>query len=321
MTTALRTDIHAPKNFNPTDYQVIGYLDMKHPEYYFGLPTEVYAAAVEAWRAQILRYFPGYRTGGGDHQSITTCNHCGHAGLRWVAVVKHEPTGNLLAFGEICADRCELSGRDAFAAKYIKTQAALEEARLANLAARAAFEEANPAIVEFLRDLNGDYDSREPEFLLSLKSQLTAKGSLSEAQIAAAEKFIAVRRFLGMAQTYCARHGKPLRYPWPGWLFFSRQWLAGRVPDFNGIRGKHKWDDGDCGSLLHPLFTDADWDRLPTLTHEYGTLRENDGHGLQSYGYEWIDGAWLHFTNASHWKQVPDQAGRDRMMREMLEAL
>ncbi len=118
------------------------------------------------------------------------------------------------------------------------------------------------------------------------------------------------------------RVGAPLLYVWPGWCFFSRKWLAGRVPDFNGIRGEHAFDDGDCGSLLHPLFSDTDWERLATVgvEHGYGTLREDDGHGLQSYGFERIDG-WVHFTNASRWKQIPDADERDRMVREMLEAL
>jgi hypothetical protein len=127
--------------------------------------------------------------------------------------------------------------------------------------------------------------------------------------------------FFGLAQTYAMRQGLTThRYLWPGWCFFSRAWLNGRVPDFYGIRGEHAWDDGDAGSMLHTLFTDEDWVRLAPTTHGYGEIRPRDGHGLQSYGYERI-GDWLHLSNASRWKAVPDPEGRDMIFREMLAAL
>lgn len=124
----------------------------------------------------------------------------------------------------------------------------------------------------------------------------------------------------GLGQTYSPRVGEPLRYLWPGWAFFSRSWLSDRVPDFSGIRGEHKFDDGDAGSLLHPLFADADWEAMAAVEHGYQMLREEDGHGLQSYGLETMSG-WIHFTNGSHWKAVPHPVGRDRLIREMLAAL
>lgn len=128
--------------------------------------------------------------------------------------------------------------------------------------------------------------------------------------------------FYGVGQTYTPRCGEARRYIWPGFAFFEREWLNGRVPDFAGIKGKFAWDDGDTGSMLHALFTDADWGRFPAGTHEYGTIREPDGEGLQSYGFERFDGgAWLHLVNASRWKAVPDPDGREQLFREMLAAL
>lgn len=126
--------------------------------------------------------------------------------------------------------------------------------------------------------------------------------------------------FHGLGQTYSPRVGSPLRYLWPGWIFFSRRWLNGRIPNFYGIRGEHAFDNGDAGSLLHTLFSEDDWARLVHVEHSYGVIRDDDGHGLQSYGYELVDG-WLHFTNASHWKDVPDVEERDRLLREMVDAL
>ncbi len=126
--------------------------------------------------------------------------------------------------------------------------------------------------------------------------------------------------FLGMGQSYTPRIGKASQYLWPGWIFFSNKWLDGRTPNFDGIRAEFKFDDGDCGSMLHSLFTEEDWQNCPNVEHSYGTIREEDGHGLQSFGFERIDD-WIHLTNASHWKDVPDSEGRDRLLLEMIRAL
>lgn len=127
--------------------------------------------------------------------------------------------------------------------------------------------------------------------------------------------------FFGLGQTYTPRFGLPRRYLWPGWCFFSRSWLNGRVPNFEGIRGEYKWDDGDTGSQMHTLFSDDDWRMMAPLTHGYGTLRPDDGHGLQSFGFERLDDAWIHFSNASRWKEIPNPNERDMLIRDMLETM
>lgn len=132
---------------------------------------------------------------------------------------------------------------------------------------------------------------------------------------------VRVAGFYGLGQTYTPRRGQAKRYLWPGWAFFSREWLAGRVPDMQGIRGEHRWDDGDTGSMMHSLFTDADWDRMHAGTHDYGFLRPEDDHGLQSYGYEVFDNCFIHFSNVARWKDVPDPEGRTALIRDMLAAL
>lgn len=110
------------------------------------------------------------------------------------------------------------------------------------------------------------------------------------------------------------------QYLWPGFVFFSRDWLNGRVPNFNGIRGADKRDDGDCGSMLHTLFTDDDWTRVHRPEHGYGHIRPSDTYGLQSFGYEFF-GDWIHLTNASRWMEVPNPNERDMLLRDMLAAL
>ncbi len=124
--------------------------------------------------------------------------------------------------------------------------------------------------------------------------------------------------FYGIGQYH---HPTQRRYLWPGFAGFSRKWLNGRIPDFNGYRGENKRDDGDCGSMLANLFTDHDWDKMHRGLHGYGSIRPEDGVGLQSWGYEVFDNAWVHLTNASHWLAVPDPEGRDEKFREMLAKL
>ena len=111
------------------------------------------------------------------------------------------------------------------------------------------------------------------------------------------------------------------RYLFPGFAFWSRKWLDGRIPNYSGIRGELERDDGDCGSMLHELFTEEDWARMYLGEHGYGFLRPEDRHGLQSFGFEYFDTNWVHFSNASGWKVIPDLQGRNRLMMDMLEGM
>lgn len=108
-------------------------------------------------------------------------------------------------------------------------------------------------------------------------------------------------------------------YLWPGFCFFSREWLNGRPLDFSGIRDGDHRNDGDTGSGLWPLFSEEDWSKLFRAEHSHRPIREPDEYGLQSWGYEIIGGDWLHFTNASHWMRVPNPQERDRLLFELLK--
>jgi len=190
-----RTDVHRPADFDPADYEVVDYIDNRRPEPpTFALSAqaaELYRQAVQRWEDRVWQYFPNWRTGADDHRSIHQCNHCGHPGIRWVAVVKYIPSGDFLAFGEICAERCDLNGRDAFRAKFIKDRAAREAAALEKQLRRDAFRAANEDVVAFLEAVEDRYNGYgEADFLTSLKQQLASKGELSEAQVAAARRSI-----------------------------------------------------------------------------------------------------------------------------------
>lgn len=107
-------------------------------------------------------------------------------------------------------------------------------------------------------------------------------------------------------------------YLWPGFCFFSREWLAGRPLDFSGLRDGDRRNDGDTGSGLWPLFADEDWQKMYRVPHAHHALRRPDEYGLQSWGYETL-GDWLHFTNASGWMSVPDPKGRERLLFDLLK--
>ena len=107
-------------------------------------------------------------------------------------------------------------------------------------------------------------------------------------------------------------------YLWPGFCFFSREWLAGRPLDFTGLRDGDELNDGDTGSGLWPLFVEEDWGKLFRAEHSHRPIRKPDEYGLQSWGYEQIDD-WIHFTNASHWMLVPRPEERDRLLFGLLK--
>jgi hypothetical protein len=110
-------------------------------------------------------------------------------------------------------------------------------------------------------------------------------------------------------------------YLWPGFCFFSREWLAGRPLDFSGIRDGDKRNDGDTGSANWPLFQDEDWSRMYSISHGYEVIRRPDEYGLQSWGYERLGSDWIHFSNGSGWMAVPNPEERERLLFDLLADL
>lgn len=123
--------------------------------------------------------------------------------------------------------------------------------------------------------------------------------------------------FYGIGQFH---HQTKSRYLWPGFCGFSKRWLNGRIPDFNGIRAIDRRDDGDTGSMLSSLFTEDEWRGMPRSEHGYLVIRPEDEFGLQSYAVEFFDSA-IHFTNASGWMVIPNKEEREKILMEMLREL
>jgi hypothetical protein len=267
----MRNDAHAPSNFDPADYRVIDYIDNKRPEppkppFPPGVNVQsiydAYDRYLKIWQERIFEHFPDWRTGGDDHQSIHQCNHCGHPGIRWVAVVEHIPTGAKLAFGETCAERVELEGRDAFRSKFIKDRAAREQAAYEKEQARMKFNAENAEVVEYLRNVSLDYDSPNSEFEQSLARQLSNKGELSEAQVEAIKKTIARNAEFAARKAEEAKNAGPFR--------------SGKRT-VEGVIVSSKWQDSQYGGAMKMLIKEDDgnkvWGTMPELIVSYVLAR------------------------------------------------
>jgi hypothetical protein len=286
-TIAGRTDIHAPSQFDPADYRVIDYIDNRRPELprgWAGVTQEAlnyHALAVQVWQARIFKHFPDWRTGGEDHRSISQCNHCGHPGIRWVAVVEYIPTGAKLAFGEQCADRVELEGRDAFRSKFIKDRAAREVVALERQAAEAEFNAANAGLREFL------FQNEDDDFLGSLYRQLLSKGTLSERQIETARRSQergAERQARIEAEQAALADVEPLRE--------GRREITGEVASL-------KWQDSDFGGNLKMLVREDDGNKVwGTVPGSLISARYDEATGDYTNTQETLVGSRVSFKAA-----------------------
>lgn len=83
-----RTDVHSPKNLITEDYEFVGCIDAGNgwePEY---VDDEVRRAEEDGWEF-------------GENHSAGSCYHCG-ARVRYMAVLKHQPSHSLVTVGETC---------------------------------------------------------------------------------------------------------------------------------------------------------------------------------------------------------------------------
>lgn len=133
----MATTRHTAANFDPSQYRVAGYIDLKRPEFGVGMTLEWYERAVHLWEQSIARFFAD--DNGRFRFPGNTCAHCHKSGIRYAAVVDHTPTGERMIFGDICVDRTDLPGRDEFAAKFIRSHAENMRAHERNLKRRAEF--------------------------------------------------------------------------------------------------------------------------------------------------------------------------------------
>jgi len=113
-----RTDVHAPSNFDPADYEYVTW-------FYKGECPQLIEGELRfsdrREQAERLLSESAFR---GNYANRGNCDHCG-AYFLWVTVWRHRPTNQHIAVGEICAsERFSLPSRVAFELKYARDRVA-----------------------------------------------------------------------------------------------------------------------------------------------------------------------------------------------------
>lgn len=178
---AKKPTVHNPTHFDPAQYEVLDYLDGKRPVY-FGQGVEAYAEDVKVWEAELVRAFGA----NWQAQNIRQCVHCGHNPLRWLTVVKHLPTGDIVVFGADCTARLSFIDQKTFKLAQLQAKDAANKVRIKVWNQREAFLQANPVFAAAI----ANYTGTNP-FVKDVVAKLGLYGSLSERQVAAVLKAIA----------------------------------------------------------------------------------------------------------------------------------
>jgi len=150
--------VHNPARFDPNDYTVIDYIDNNIPQFHgtwlaehnptaYNDAVRDHAMMVKAWEDKNRKIF-------GDEwrRLIHQCHHCGqNYHTRYIAVVRHNPTGDMIPFGHICVGRLGFQNRAEFRLNHIRSAAQNARAHERKVQARIQFNSENP---EFLEALN-----------------------------------------------------------------------------------------------------------------------------------------------------------------------
>ncbi|MCX8008281.1 MAG: hypothetical protein N3A54_01105 [Patescibacteria group bacterium] len=94
----MRTDVHAPRNLVPKDYEFVGFLVFRPEE-------EVYYEVCEYWREVVKSHMMA--TGGtwSKHDHGGSCEVCGNARAIYKVVFYHRPTNTYIRVGRECAEK------------------------------------------------------------------------------------------------------------------------------------------------------------------------------------------------------------------------
>lgn len=243
---AAKLRIHKPSSFEPSDYEVVDYIDNQPPKFYppgFGMPAHIMDAAIAAWRrerdawhANNQRLFPNrHETGVSIHQ----CTHCGCRNVRYIAAVYHKPSGQNVVFGSDCVERLGFANQSAFKAAQIKARAEAGHARMKIIAARAKFIAAHPELVPAMAAINEPVHARN-NFARDIIAKLNQYGSLSPRQVECLVS--SLQRDHEYAAKRAADASKP-KGPVP----------VGKRIEFSGVVLSHKWQENDFGGCTKML--------------------------------------------------------------------
>lgn len=173
--------VHNPTNFDPAQYDVLDYLDGKRPVY-FGQGVEAFAEEVKWWEAEMVTAF------GADWKTknVRRCVHCGHNPLRWLTVVKHLLTGDVVVFGADCTARLSFVDQKTFKLAQLQAKDKANKVRIKVWNQREAFLKANPVFAAAVASYTGTNT-----FVKDVVAKLGLYGSLSERQVSAVLSAIA----------------------------------------------------------------------------------------------------------------------------------
>lgn len=221
MTT--RTDAHAPVNLVTEDYEYVFAADTNGP-----------------WALHLDRDFLLELNGNPDpsdpHPATNQCSHCGQY-LRYVAWLRHLPTGYVITVGETCLDNRFSQATDAFQA--LRKGAALDRKAQRIVKLRNEFVAANPDLA-FLNDKDHEHTN---SFVADVARKLRRYGELSERQVDA------VRRSIVRDAEFAAKRAEQQAAD------AETNWIpvpSGRIV-VEGVVLSAKWKDSDFGSNLKLL--------------------------------------------------------------------
>lgn len=172
MTT--RTDAHRPAALVTEDYEYLWAFDNQAPGVLVRVDMD--------WWASITNWDPAVP----DHRGTHQCHHCG-AHIRYVAILRHLPTGYALAVGETCLEnRFELAS-----AEFHKLRKAAELDRQAQRIKTAATDfvanvtdEATAALLAKNADLSGsDLEGWALDTFTDIRRKLWIYGDISPRQL------------------------------------------------------------------------------------------------------------------------------------------
>jgi hypothetical protein len=240
MTT--RTDVHSPKNLVTEDYDYVWAGDNEH---FFPLGMRESAEGL----AFIQDINDGLKRSPLSDRGRYQCHHCG-AHLRYVAILKHLPSGAYIAVGETCLEnRFERATAD-FQALRKAAQLDREQQRIknaardfiANLGGELAIVLDRETFLEDVTSLEG-YGLRT---VSDIRSKLWQYGNLSDRQVAFVEKLLSEAKARNAAPAPVAE----TKVDAP----------TGRMV-FEGVVVSRKWVEGDYGSTCKIVLKCDDQER------------------------------------------------------------
>lgn len=276
--------IHNPSNFDPTQYEVLGYFDNRPPEppIQLGLlghllgggvderATELWRDAFAKWTDERARLF--------GNTSCSRCHHCGQSNVRFVAAARHIPTGDTVCFGDICVERLSLPSRDAFKAKFMRDAAAAQRAVEAKRRAAMKFLEDHAWFAQVLERAKDPIHERNM-FVKIIAHDLFKRGSVSEAQMLAVRDSMdrEVRWAQARREEDEARAAKALEATKRGMA--PPQVRDGQYEITGVVKAVKEQHSEDYGSVLKMMVVDEDvnkfWVSVPAaLQRRFADTRE-----------------------------------------------